>query len=179
MSHPSAPNGPRPRRWPLVLLLLAVVLILGAGGYLVWTHFHPWSDPVAAMAANNRGVGHMEQFQYDDAVTDFEEAVRLAPDWLPAQINLGIALLNAGGKRDAKKKFDLPRPDNSPLSDPALDRAVAIFQDVLSHDPDNLHAHYCIGVIEQHRNKLAEAYPHFDFVTRRDPEDAHAWLRKG
>jgi len=36
----------------------------------------------------------MEQFDYDSAVKDFEDAVSQAPRWTPAKTNLGIALLS-------------------------------------------------------------------------------------
>ena len=115
------------------------------------------------MAANLRGVGHMERLKADEfaaAEAEFEEAARLAPEWLPAQINLGIALFN----QDTPEK---------------LARAKQVFADVLARDPDNKHAHYCLGIICGERGPFADAYPHFQAVNKLDPDDAHAWLRLG
>ena len=70
----------------------------------------------------------MEQFKYNDAVKEFEEAAKLAPDWTPAKINLAIALLNT------------QTPAN-------LDRALELFKGILDADPDNAHAQYCSGII--------------------------------
>src|SRR5690349_11759305 len=83
------------RRWPLALLGL---LVVGAAvaAYFVW--FRPKPPPSvdmsAVLAANTRGVGKMEQFEFPAAVPEFEEVTRLAPDWLPGHVNLAIALLN-------------------------------------------------------------------------------------
>jgi tetratricopeptide (TPR) repeat protein len=117
-----------------------LVIVTGVALGLLWLRAP--SVGSAALAANARGVAHLELFKdgggYPLAVLDFEEAVRLAPDWLPARINLGIALMNND-------------PDN-------LDPAVEVFHEVLRRDPKNLHALYCLGIINMHRNNVAEAY---------------------
>src|SRR5262249_13151541 len=88
-------GGIRPWLW------VGLVLLVAGGGAAV-----PWQllvrrgssgpDMVAVLQANNRGVGHLEQYRggIAQAVKDFEEVARLAPDWTPGQINLGIALMN-------------------------------------------------------------------------------------
>lgn len=114
----------------------------------------------AVLTANNRGVGHMEQYDYPKAVAAFEEVVRQAPDWLPGQINLGIALLNKRGAPDVQ-------------------RAVDIFHGVLRREPDNPYAHFCLGIIFRDQAKTADAVFHFEAVTRIDPRDAAAWYWLG
>src|SRR5262249_34833707 len=110
----------------------------------------------------------MEQFKYPEAVVTLEEAHALAPDWLPGRINLGIALLNlARGKHGADK-------------DATLHRARELFQQVLAADPDNPHAHFCLGLLLfDAQNNWPEAAPHFERVTQIDPHDAHAWYWLG
>jgi len=68
-----------------------VSILVVCGLFALW-RFR--SDMVGAQRSNNRGIGHMEQFDYDSAVKDFEDAVSQAPRWTPAKINLGIALLS-------------------------------------------------------------------------------------
>ncbi len=147
-------------------VLLAAILVLIVGGILAFTYTGrtkprpPDPDLGAAMVANTRGVALMEQFKYAEAAKEFEEASKHAPDWLPARINLGIALLNQ----------DKPEP---------LAQARAIFAEILAKDPDNKHAHYCLGIIALSRGPFAEAYPHFVAVNKLDPEDPDTWLRLG
>ena len=102
----------------------------------------------------------MEQFKYNDAVKEFEEAAKLAPDWTPAKINLAIALLNT------------QTPAN-------LDRALELFKGILDADPNNAHAQYCSGIILYYRAKLDDAAKRFDEVIRIDPNDAQAWFWRG
>jgi len=42
---------------------------------------------------NNRGVAHLEKYDYRRAAEQFQKAVELKPDFVPAMVNLGIALL--------------------------------------------------------------------------------------
>jgi lipoprotein NlpI len=166
MSHPTPTPPPTRRPRPLfwtIWLLIGVVLL---GVYVVRTFVSPpdannaSSDPVGAAHANALGIAHMEQFQYPAAVAEFEKALQLAPDWRPAKINLGIALLNT--------------------QDPAnLDRALELFADVLRDEPDNPYAHYCRGVILLYRNELDAAHVHFNRVVEIDPNDAHALYFRG
>src|SRR6266545_6310127 len=107
---PPAPPPRRPRWWPVVLAV--AVLAAGFAGWVLLvpkppspptsTNALPPPDPIAAAHANARGIGYMEQFEemqpggkrgYEKAAECFEEAIRYAPDWTPAKINLGIALL--------------------------------------------------------------------------------------
>jgi Tfp pilus assembly protein PilF len=146
-------------------LLLAFALLVGGtavGAYLVWIRPEPirQADMSAALAANGRGVGRMERYEYAAAMEEFAEVVRLAPDWLPGRINLAIAAYNQD------------TPEN-------LNRARQMFTEVLVRDPDNKHAHYCLGIMCSERGPFADAYPHFQAVNKLDPDDAHTWFRLG
>ena len=162
---PFPPAAPRPRSNLRVLVLgicvIALLLAIGVSGWILLQN-KPKADLVAASHANARGVGLMEQFEYLEAADTFAEAIRLAPSWDPARINLGIALLNS-----AKKN-----PEN-------LDRAKGIFEEILTREPENLHSHYCLGIILYFRNKPDEARTHFEAVTKIDPHDAYAWYFRG
>ncbi|HVK09221.1 MAG TPA: FG-GAP-like repeat-containing protein [Gemmataceae bacterium] len=117
-------------------------------------------DVDGAIAANNRGVGYIEQFKYEESVAAFRDAVARHPSWTVARINLAIGLLN------------LAPPDHHP-------EVLEILTQVLREHPDEPHAHYVLGWLYKFRGDLAAAYPHFDAVTRIDPRDAHSWGFKG
>src|SRR5262249_55515890 len=155
-----APN--HSRRWVIPVALVGVAALAGAGvGFWFLLKPKPVDHPdlVAAAHANAPGIGYMEQFEFPKGIGAFEEAVKLAPEWTPAKINLGIARLNLGK--------DVPTE---------LDKALAGLKEILEKEPDNPHAHYCTGIIHYHRGQLDAALPHFESVTRIDPNDAHAWL---
>ena len=132
-------EGPTRARLGRILLIIAFVLAFVVIGIAVWRNSqkitHPDQSPHANLGellqANNRGIGLMEQFQYDKAIEAFEEAAKHAPDWTPAKINLGIALLNTQA------------PDK-------LDRALGLFKEVLDKEPDEPHAARPDGDAKRH-----------------------------
>lgn len=149
----------------VVRLALAFTAVTAAvAAYLLWPRpnliLQTAPDLTAALAANARGVGRMERFEYPEAAAEFAEAARLAPEWRPARINFGIA------------RFNQDTPE-------ALAEARVVFAQALALDPDDRHAHFCLGVISAERGPFADAHPHFAAVNRLDPGDAHTLLRLG
>ncbi len=65
------------------------------------------------------------------------------------------------------------------LQQPPAGRALEILSAVIEHDPGNLHARYCRGLIYQQVEELALAHADFRIVTDEDPNDAHGWYRLG
>lgn len=137
---------------------LLVILGVGGGATAYWLLQPGAVDMVTLLEMNNRGIGHMERFEYDKAAEAFQKVVDKAPRWQPGRINLGIALLN----NDPPKHFR---------------KAIALFEGVLREDPSNNHAEFCLGIIREHQGvDLDQAARHFEAVTRRDPDDPHAWF---
>jgi len=126
----------------------------------------------AVIAANDRGLGLMEQYEYSAAITAFRQVRELAPGWIPGSINLAIAILNFRGSQAAK-------------SEEEFGEALGLLNQVLKREPANLHAHFCRGLILNslqdpgHPERLALAHADFRLVTERDPGDGHAWLKFG
>jgi len=161
VAEPVPPPARTRRRLAFAVVGVAAVA-LGVGVWLVvGGRVRP--DPLAATEANARGVGLMEQFVYLDAAKEFEAAARLAPDWLPARLNLGMAYYNSAGATD----------------DPALAKAIAVFEQALTEDPDNPYAHFNLGVIAKYQAKYDLAQGHFRKVVALDPDDDRAWLYLG
>ena len=109
---------------------------------------------------SNRGVALMDQFNPVGAVGQFEEAVRLAPDWPTGRLNLGIALLNT------------QTPENFPPAEAAFRRVIAM-------EPDNPYAHYSLGMLLRHLGRFEEARTHFARVLDIDGTDADAHYQLG
>jgi hypothetical protein len=160
------------RTWLVAALVLLLAAAAGAAG-LWWWKFRPKPpDMVAVLHANNRGVGHMEQYKEGiaQAVQDFEEVARLAPDWTPGQINLGIALMNYARGVPPKEMEE------------ANARALALFAQVLKKEPNNPYAHYCRGLIvfwREDTQQYAPAREEFRAVTQSDPKDPFGWFMLG
>jgi tetratricopeptide (TPR) repeat protein len=150
------------------IVLLALLMFAGFSRWLrereVTSPIGPDNDDrsnlPAAIEANNFGIALLEQHRYLDAVAEFEKAVQLAPDWLPGRINLGIALLNAGG-----------------IDEDSSRRTRTIFEEILNREPDNPNAHFCMGILlrnQQNRGEDARR-KHFEAVLHKDPDDAYSW----
>jgi tetratricopeptide (TPR) repeat protein len=146
-----------------------VLLLLAAGGYVGWQW---WKRPdmTKVLAANSRGVGYMEQYKFEPAAAAFEETLKLAPDWTPGKINLGIALINVGNN------------PNAPIEERARvrGRILGLFREVLDREPDNPYANFNIGyVLLQWDGKMDVAQPYFQKVVEKDANDAFAWYWLG
>ncbi len=148
-------------------LAIPVLLILALAAVAIWKFANTKvQDRAAAAAANARGIGYLEQFDakfppddlsgFEMGRREFQEALRLAPGWLPAKINSGLSFMYVGTEAD-------------------IDRAIPIFREVLVTEPNNPHANFCLGIIHTHRGEYDLANPHFAKVTEADPLDAHAW----
>jgi Flp pilus assembly protein TadD len=107
------------------------------------------------VAANNRGVGLMGRFEYEQAAKVFAELVKNYPDLLDVKINLAIAILNRQQEGDEHK-------------------ALEIADEVLRQDASHLRAHYVAGLLRLYLASPQEALGHFKRVAEADPEDPYA-----
>jgi tetratricopeptide (TPR) repeat protein len=137
------------------------------------------------MEAHFQGLGYMEQYEYARAIESLRTVHELAPGWIPGSINLAIALLNKSGEEQAAKKQPGDQPvakeqpkDQGDANVPAhFTEALELLAGVLDREPDNLHAHYCSGIILEQIGRLTEANRHFQRVVERDPRDAASWCK--
>jgi tetratricopeptide (TPR) repeat protein len=152
--------SPRCRRffWPAIIGLLLLGLIVTSPWLLRLSASR--QDDMKAVVAYNEGIALMEQYLSYDAIAKFEKAVRLAPDRLEYRINLGLALLAALNDND---KF------------PAYCKET--LEEVLRRDPDNPHAHFCLGILFRNQ-KSGDSLRHFKAVLAKDRDDAYScyWL---
>ena len=107
------------------------------------------------LAEFNRGAALTEQYKYADAAKAFESVLAVAPDWLAARFNLGIAYFNMHGQRKAEQ---------------SLEAARRAFEEVLAADPRHLHARFCLGLYHQYVGNSDEALKYFEAVSRADGE---------
>src|SRR5262249_20133076 len=110
-----------------------VVGLLASGASWWWFYKNRPPDMLEVLRINNQDVGLMEHFEFPEAAQTFQKVVQMAPGWTPAKINLAIALLNIA---DVKN----------------IDRAIQIFEQVLSQEPENPYAHYNLGILLTYRN---------------------------
>ena len=98
----------------------------------------------------NDGVDRLREGRARDAATEFEEALKLRPDYAEAEDNLGIALTQVLGREsEAREHF-----------------AVAV-----KLDPSSAKAHYNLGVaLSQIPGRLPEAIRELETAYRLKPD---------
>jgi tetratricopeptide (TPR) repeat protein len=169
MSTPAPAPAPRRGSWVLPVALLVAAVAAGVTVFLLWPKPPVPPKPPdldAAVAHNTRGVALMEQRKDAEAEGEFAKAIDATPDWLPARLNYGMALFNQ-------------QPAETKELAVQVKKAQEVFREVLAREPDNKHAHYCLGMIDMYVGQYPAAYPHFQKVNQLDPDDAHTWLRLG
>jgi tetratricopeptide (TPR) repeat protein len=108
---------------------------------------------------NNLGYILIQKHSVDDAITEFQSALRMNPDLARAHLNLGGALLRKG----------------------ELDEAISHFRQALQIDPRNAKAHGNLGNALLQKGNAAEAIVHFQQALQIEPADQAtqnnlAWL---
>ena len=88
---------PAPNVQPPELLIDGCTAVIQAG-------IHSGRNLVVAFT--NRGVGHRQTFQHDRAFADFEQAIALDPDFLPAYDHRGSLYWDIGDFEHARQDLD-------------------------------------------------------------------------
>ncbi len=110
-----------------------------------------------ASAYNNRGVAYRVKANYAEAIDDFNEAIRLVPDFANAYNNRGVAYRNMGN----------------------LDRAVADYDQAIRIKPDYVAAFYNRGLALADKREYEKAISDFTAVLRVDPKNPTVLYRRG
>jgi tetratricopeptide (TPR) repeat protein len=157
-----------------------------------------WKDTVAKQPGNDRAQNNLgnilarDPAQLSEAISHFEEALRLEPGYADAHYNLGIALSQVPGRTaDAISQFEEAlrlRPDyvearnnlgnelNS-IGRPA--EAIDQFKAALRLDPNHVEAHYNMGNALSAMGRTKEAVTQYEEALRLDPRQLQARYNLG
>jgi tetratricopeptide (TPR) repeat protein len=152
---------------------------------------------------NNRGRAYASQGKYDQAIEDYNEAIRRGPDYGPAFNNRGNAYLDKGDYDRAIADFSTaiglkpsyvfeyndPTPFNYPLvfnnrgaaysRKGDYDRAIADFSEAIRRNPAYAEAFDNRGVAYSNKHDYDRAIADFSSSLRLNPKDAYALYGRG
>ena len=144
----------------MVLVLLAVSSRAYAGLYVnaetLWTHTVERA-PEAWLAHDNLGYTLATTGRFAEAIGQFEQALRIHPDYAPAHNNLGTALFRVGRVQEAQREI----------------------REALRIDPDSADAYDNLGTVLLHLGRIPEAIEQFQAAARISPNDAGAHYGMG
>ncbi|MDA0739848.1 MAG: tetratricopeptide repeat protein [Nitrospirae bacterium] len=121
-----------------------------------------------------------------EAIRAYEHAVRLKPNYIEAQNNLGNVYREQGDLRAAISAYERViqlKPDYASAYNNLgvalkeshdLDRAVEVYQHALRLDPNNAESHYNLGMVYIEREQGANAAPAFQKALELKPDYAKA-----
>jgi tetratricopeptide (TPR) repeat protein len=176
------------------LLLLAVVVTLAQltvrrnEDYRSDVAF--WSDVVTKRPNNARAYFNLGNALSRDkpleAIARYSEAVRIAPQYVDAHNNLGVALASQGRLDEAMAHYDeairlaptYARPHNNLgivfSRQGKLDEAIAQFSEAIRINPSYAQAHHNLATDLARQGKLSEAIQHYSAALRLAPSaEAH------
>jgi Tfp pilus assembly protein PilF len=150
-----------------------------------------WEDivkksPNKARPHNNLGVVYRQEGRLDEAMKEYQIAVRLNPSYADAHINLGVIYQKQGLLDEAMKEYQIAvslNPKNAVVHNNRgiiygrqgrLDEAMREFQAAVRINPDYADAHSNLGVAYQQKGRLDEAKSEFQTALRLNPDYAVA-----
>ncbi len=157
---------------------------------LLWTH--------TLACTSDNFVGHtilgtafLQQGKINEAISHFQKALQINPDYADAHYNLGNALLQKGDVDEAIAQYQRAlqiHPDyveasynlgNALLQKGDAEAAVAQYQRVLQFNPDNADAQNNLGSALLRKGNVDEAIAHFRRALQANPDDTQACINLG
>jgi protein O-mannosyl-transferase len=143
-------------------------LLLGALAVLTWQQSRMYGDPESLyratldknpgcwMCRNNLGILLARSGQLQAAIEQYEQALRIRPNYTDAYNNLGNALLRTG----------------------LVSEAMGQYEQALKFDPDYPYAHYNLGFALYQMGRVQEAMGHYEQALKLKPDypEAHNGL---
>jgi serine/threonine protein kinase len=115
------------------------------------------SGEFAAVDYNNRGMSYAHLRRYEDAVSDYTNAIRLAPTFAGAYSNRGLAY-------EMLKRYP---------------EALADFTEAITLDPAYMKAHYNRGHVYETLERYDDALVDYGTAIRIEPTNADSWYNRG
>ena len=167
---------------------LAVVVWAGIGlGFLTWRQ----NQVYRRNPHYNQGVALQRAGRFPEAIGEYEQALRIAPEDAWLHYNVGVALYQAGRVTEAIAHFEQALRFNPNLAEPhnslgAILAEAGRIQEAIAHDeqavrlaPDADVAHNNLATALMRLGKLPEAIEHYEQAVRLKPDNVEAQSNLG
>ncbi len=143
------------------------------------------------VAHNQLGTAFFNQGKMDEAINQYQEAVRLQPSYADPYYNLGNALVKNGQTDEAIRQFQeyIDLNPNDPFAhynlatafynEGQLDEAISQYREAIHSEPGYVDAHNNLGIALGRKGQLDEAIKQFREVIRLKPDFAEAYDNLG
>jgi tetratricopeptide (TPR) repeat protein len=138
------------------------------------------------LAYNNLGVALDKQDQTDEAIRQYQEAIRLKPGYAEAHNNLGVVLDKQDQTDEAIRQYQEAirlEPDYANAHNNLgfaldqkgqIDEAISQYQEAIRLKPDHARAHNNLGLALAAKGRFDEAIENFRQAIQINPNDAEA-----
>jgi tetratricopeptide (TPR) repeat protein len=189
------------KRAPAPVPIVALVVAAGAWTAATWKQVGYWKDdrtlfehvaevlPTNYLAHGILGSVHLREHRLDEAMAQYQEALRLRPSYAQAHCNVGMVLELTGHPVEAIEKYEtalrwspaLPEAHHNLgrllASQGHLDTAIPHFEAALQANPDLVDAHLNLGSALMLSGRRAEALVHFEKALELRPGDREVQRR--
>ena len=139
----------------------------------------------------NRGVAYYHKGDYDQAIRDYDGAIRLNPDFAFAYNNRGIAYYQNAAYDLAVRDYDEAIRLDPGYADAYhnrglaqyhkgdYDQAIQDYDQAIAVDPDKAEVYYNRGLAYWHKQEYDQAIRDYDGAIRLNPDFAFAYYSRG
>jgi len=190
-------------RYRQVLLAVLAGSVLFASAALTWRQLGYWKGNLSLyrhtldvttgnyLILNNYGIALAQEGRLDEAILQYQEALRIWPNSANAHVNMGAALAHQGKYAEAIGHYNeaLRRiPDyalahgnlgKALASLGRLDEAIAHYDEALRLDPSLADVHLNLAILLMQAGMRDEASQHYEAVLRLEPYSVKAPINMG
>ena len=185
------------------ILVILAGLVISASTVITWRQLGYWKNNISLyqhtlqvttgnyLILNNYGIALADEGRLDEAILQYQEALRAWPKSATAHVNLGAALANQGKFMEAISHYNEALkliPDyalahgnlgRTLANLGRIDEAIIHYEEALRIDPNFADVHLNLGILLVRKGEYNSALRHYDMFLRLEPYSAKGPINMG